>query len=689
MQGTTKKILRFLNGDDKRFIIPVYQRNYDWKVEQCSQLFDDLVDVIKNDRKTHFFGSIISINDIAENFFIIDGQQRLTTVSILLLAICNAVKDGKVESDDLNFSNKVAKKYLIDEYAEFEDKRMKLKTIKRDREAYSQLFKNEKLVKSSDITNNYLYFYNRIINEKELNPDELLIAIDRLEIIDIALRYGEDDPQLIFESINSTGLALSESDKIRNYILMGLSQKQQEEFYENYWNVIEINTNYEVSSFIRNYLTIKTNKIPVIAKVYMVFKNYIKKYGVNVIDVLKEMKEYSETFKTIINADCNLYEVNLSLKRIKHLESTVVYPYLIEVFNYYKEGHLTDSQLTKVCETVESYVGRRIICAYPTNAMNKVFATLHYDCMRLKGNDHGDYVERLIHVLMLKQGVAGIPKDNEVKKHIEELDFYNLQFRNKIYILEKLENGSSKEYIDIYGNDNISIEHIMPQNISKWKKYLGDNANEIHSKWIHKLANLTLTAYNSKYSDLPFEDKKTMKDGFNDSGFRLNRYVAKQDEWKEKQLIERQELLINECIKTWPLYENKFEPEIIEHLEVAIDDEFEFTGTKPLGYSFLGHENVVSTWKDLTIEIIKIIHGTNKSILYRIMENKEELCGWFNNTDKNNHYSFIDEELYVWLNTDTFNKVKLLNSLLPLYEIEPSDLIVTLDIKVDNEDVEK
>lgn len=647
-------------------------------------MFDDLVDVIKNDRDTHFFGSIISINDIGEQFFIIDGQQRLTTTSILLLALCNSVKDGKVESDDINFANKVAKKYLIDEYADVEDKRMKLKTIKRDKEAYSQLFKNEKFVKSSEITNNYFYFYNRITEKKELTPDELLDAIGRLEIIDIALRYGEDDPQLIFESINSTGLALSESDKIRNYILMGLSQKQQEDYYENYWNIIEKNTNYEVSSFIRNYLTIKTNKIPVIAKVYMVFKNYIKTYNLNVIEVLHDMREYSETFKTIIDATTGIFEVDLTLKRIGHLESTVVYPYLLEVFKYHEENKINDKQLIKVCEMIESYVGRRIICSYPTNAMNKVFSTLHYDCLKLKGNDHGDYVERLIHVLMSKQGVAAIPKDFEIIKSIEDWDFYNLQFKNKIYILEKLENGNSKEHISVYGNDNVSIEHVMPQNLSKWKSYLGDNAEEIHKKWIHKLANLTLTAYNSKYSDSSFEDKKNMKDGFKVSGFRLNKFIASQDEWKEKQLFERQELLKKECIKTWPLYDNNFEPEKIEYVSCSVDEEYDFTGTKPTSFIFLGHENKVTSWKELTIEVIQYIHNLNKSVIYRMMENKTDLYGWFQNYAKA-AYSYIDDDVYIWLNTDTFNKIKLLNSLLPFYDIDPSELVVTLDVKVNQD----
>jgi len=614
---------------------------------------------------------------------IVDGQQRLTTISILMVALLNSVKDNKVTASDKLLSERISKKYLIYEFSP-KDKRIKLKTIKKDREAFEQIFKDTNLVKSSNIRTNYEYFYNRIC-EIEITPDELVGAINRLQIIDISLKSGEDDPQLIFESINSTGIGLTEADKVRNYVLMGLKPEEQEYYYEEYWDIIETNTakqsyNDAITYFIRNYLTIKTNKIPSLGKVYATFKSFIKDYALNVLDVLKDMKEYSDYFAIIILANTGIFKVDLSLKRINRLELTVVYPYLLEVFRLYHYNELTDVQLIKVINLVEIYVGRRIICNYPTNAMNNVFATLHYDCNRLKGNDHDDYFERLAYILFNKQGVASMPDDIEIRNSIETWEFYNMQFKNKIYILEKLENGDSKEHINIYDNETISIEHIMPQNLSKWKIYLGDNAEEIYSKWLHKLANLTLTAYNSKYSDSSFEDKKNMKNGFIDSGFKLNKFIACQEEWKEPQLIKRQELLIKECIDTWKLPENKFEPELIEYQRYSIDNEFDFTGTSPLSYSFLGADKKVTSWKEMIADVVSQLHKINKSVIYKIIENKTDLSGWFISEDKTGWVN-IDENIYIWLNNDTFSKIKFINNLLALYDKEPSELVVEINIR--------
>lgn len=683
MQGFMKPLISFLEGSDKRFVIPVYQRNYDWHIGQCGQLYDDLVDVVRCNRDNHFFGSVITVNDIGQHFYVVDGQQRLTTISILMVALLNAVKDNKVTASDKLLSERISKKYLIDEFSP-KDKRIKLKTIKKDREAFEQIFKGTNLVKSSNIRTNYEYFYNRIC-EIEITLDELVGAINRLQIIDISLKSGEDDPQLIFESINSTGIGLTEADKVRNYVLMGLKPAEQEYYYEEYWNIIETNTakqsyNDAITYFIRNYLTIKTNKIPSLGKVYATFKSFIKDYALNVLDVLKDMKEYSDYFAIIILASTGIFKVDLSLKRINRLELTVVYPYLLEVFRLYHYNELTDVQLIKVINLVEIYVGRRIICNYPTNAMNNVFATLHYDCNRLKGNDHDDYFERLAYILFNKQGVASMPDDIEIRNSIETWKFYNMQFKNKIYILEKLENGDSKEHINIYDNETISIEHIMPQNLSKWKIYLGDNAEEIYSKWLHKLANLTLTVYNSKYSDSSFEDKKNMKNGFIDSGFKLNKFIACQEEWKEPQLIKRQELLIKECIDTWKLPENKFEPELIEYQRYSIDNEFDFTGTSPLSYSFLGADKKVTSWKEMIADVVSQLHKINKSVIYKIIENKTDLSGWFISEDKTGWVN-IDENIYIWLNNDTFSKIKFINNLLALYDKEPSELVVEINIR--------
>ena len=277
MKGSETKLVAFMQGSDKRFVIPVYQRNYDWKTENCKQLFDDLKKVIKTQRKSHFFGSIVSVyNPDGENmeFQIIDGQQRLTTISLLLLAMYNLIKNDIVAAEQSNLADKVYRTYLIDEWQD-DDTRIKLKPVKNDRTAFGKLFDDEtEYVKDSNVTINYRYFYERI-QRQELTMDELFEAIRRLEIISITLNQ-DDNPQLIFESLNSTGVALSEGDKIRNFILMGLPTKQQNNFYEKYWNKIEVCTGYEVSAFVRDYLSVKQQSTPSLNKIYFTFKAYVE-----------------------------------------------------------------------------------------------------------------------------------------------------------------------------------------------------------------------------------------------------------------------------------------------------------------------------------------------------------------------------------------------------------------------------
>lgn len=302
MNGNAQKLIKYLDGASKRFIIPVYQRNYDWKMEHCKQLYDDLVKIIRQNRKSHFFGSIVSVQSESgtmEEFLIIDGQQRLTTISLLLLAIYHLLSSGKMVSRDHQLTDKILKKYLIDEYGP-EEKRIKLKPIKNDQKAFGILFdQDEEYIPDSNLTINYRYFYDRI-QHGELDIDELFDAICKLEIINISLNH-EDNPQLIFESLNSTGLSLSEGDKIRNYILMGLPNDQQTKFYEKYWNRIESYTDYDVSSFVRDYLSIKQQSTPNMNSVYPTFKKYVEDAEVADIEpLLKDLLEYAKRYAFLI-----------------------------------------------------------------------------------------------------------------------------------------------------------------------------------------------------------------------------------------------------------------------------------------------------------------------------------------------------------------------------------------------------
>lgn len=539
MKANEKYLIRFLESSDTNFVIPVYQRNYNWKKEQCCQLYNDLIEMINNGYKNHFFGSIVSIyNDIAKGreYLIIDGQQRITTINLLLLAIYNILSENKLKSGVI-IKEKILNQYLINQYSSLENKN-KLKPIKDDRKALERIFLNQDLIDDSNITANYKYFYDRILNE-EISIDDLYSAIERLMIVEIELKNGEDDPQLIFESLNSTGLDLTDADKVRNFILMNESSERQDKLYNIYWNKIENNTNFKVTQFIRDYLTMKENKITNINKIYINFKRYIQNGNIKIEDCLKDMLKFSVYYKQIIKNSFGIKEVDESLKRINKLEVTVAYPFFLEVLDDYHENLINKTDIIEIFSVIETYIFRRILCKVPTNALNKVFMNM---CKEIKKMDNykENYLEILKYILSIKKSSQRFPNDSEFKKYFIQENIYNWKSKNKLYLLERLENYNNNEKVDIENliNDNkLSIEHIMPQKLTTvWKKELGDRHIEIYDKYINTIGNLTLTGYNSSLSNKTFIEKRDMEKGFKESRLKLNKYLSEIDCWNEENI---------------------------------------------------------------------------------------------------------------------------------------------------------
>lgn len=329
MKGDAQPLIKFFDGSDKRFIIPLYQRNYDWKEGNCEQLFQDLMKLHNSDRKSHFFGSIVSsIQSGTEDRFIIDGQQRITTVSLLLIAMVNAKKEGLIEAIDAKLVEKIFKRYLVDEYQE-DERKVKLKPIKKDMQAFDALLYKPKdqYIKESNVTRNYDFFYDKI-TRAGLTLDELFETIKKLEVINIRLDE-DDDPQLIFESLNSTGLDLSEADKIRNYLLMSLAPTEQDNLYTRFWNPIEEFTKYDPSSFVRDYLTMKQGKIGRIDKIYFIFKEYAETADIDRATLLEDMHHYAKIYSQVDNAEVGTAKLNRKLNQLRTLDSTIAYPFFI------------------------------------------------------------------------------------------------------------------------------------------------------------------------------------------------------------------------------------------------------------------------------------------------------------------------------------------------------------------------
>ncbi len=693
MKGSECRLIEYMEGSKKRFIIPVYQRNYDWKIENCKQLYDDLIKIIKNKRKSHFFGSLVSVYEPSgrnTEFLVIDGQQRLTTVSLLLLAMYNLIQSDVVKPIDKYLDKQIYEDFLVDKYQP-EETRIKLKPVKNDQEAFGKLFNDvDEYIRESNLTTNYNYFYERI-QKQEITIDELFDAICRLEIINITLN-NEDNPQLIFESLNSTGLDLSEGDKIRNFILMGLSSKEQDEYYDKYWNRIEVCTKYDVSSFVRDYLSIKQLKIPSQNKIYISFKEYVNSKSIEVEDLLKDLLSYAKRYEILLSGGTKNKALDACIYRLNKLETAVTRPFFLEVLRLCDENKLDMSQVAEIFLITENYVFRRTICDLPANALSKIFYTLHREITRYEGNDAG-YVEKFKYALLSKKERARFPNDDEFSERFTERPVYQMNSKNKVYIMERLENYSTAEDKDVYGHcddGTYSIEHIMPQHLTPaWIKALGDDYEKIHETWLHRIANLTLTAYNSKYSNSTFEEKKSMKNGFEDSGIRMNTYIAKKDKWTLAELEERSQYLMGRALEIWAAPTSKFKPAKKQMDSFTLDDDASLSGRLITSFSYKSTEQPVSSWVEMFQKVLQILYAEDRSIIIKLAVSTEDNVARHFTTNESDFKKSVEigDGIFVWTNSSTQSKISVLNRVFELYDADPSDLVFYL--RDENESVDK
>ena len=691
MKGDAQPLIKFFDGSDKRFIIPLYQRNYDWKEDNCEQLFQDLIKLNNSDRKSHFFGSIVSsIQSGTEDRYIIDGQQRITTVSLMLIAMVNAKKEGLIEADDAKLVEKIFKRYLVDEYQE-DERKVKLKPIKKDMQAFDALLYKPKdqYIKESNVTRNYDFFFDKIIN-CGLTLDELFETIKKLEVINIRLDE-DDDPQLIFESLNSTGLDLSEADKIRNYLLMSLAPSEQDNLYSRFWNPIEEFTKYDPSSFVRDYLTMKQGKIGRIDRIYFIFKEYAENTGVSRAALLEDMHHYARIYSQIDNAQVGTDKLNRKLNQLRTLDSTIAYPYFMAFFDYTSKEGLSENEIYKVIDVVEAYWARRIICNLPSNALNKVFATLHRDVMNhiSKAGNEPSYIDVLTYVL-LKKGLSSVfPTDEEVAGDFISRQVYKMPANQRMFILERMENRDNNERHDVVKElteKNITIEHIMPQTLSdEWKTALGDEWERIHQQYLHTMANLTLTGYNSQYSNLTFIKKRDMEKGFKDSAFRLNNYVKSCEQWTEVELKQRQLELLQVFMNLWPMPATSFEVTKQEAESASLDEEdFEFTGKKLQAYILHGVRYTVNTWKEMLVQVCGHLLLEKRSTLEWLCAN--EKSGF--HTMPESWRRELAPNMYVWTDNSTATKISILNGMFAECNIPTSELVFEFRSDQEGEDEE-
>lgn len=552
MDARKGNIYEILNGN-KQFLIPVYQRYYSWDLEQCRRLWNDIVDMQKKGKVGHFVGSIVNIAEQAmptgvQKYMIIDGQQRMTTLTLLLLALRDyAIKNP--EDKTIN-ARRIDNMLLKNEY-EVGDERYKLLLTETDRDILMKLVDEKPIAEDtkSKLLDNYHFFVGKIA-DRELAPAEIYESIGKLQIVNITLDRTVDDAQAIFESLNSTGKELSESDLIRNYVLMGLEPAEQIYVYEYLWRPMELLFVYETQGsimdrFFRDYLTMKLTRIPKQGRVYEEFKLYHLNCEFGTIrELCQDLLTYSKYYTDIVFKRSSNPMLKSLYEDIIDLRMEVSYPFLLKVHNDFAEHVISQDELMQIIRLCISYVFRRSICDVPPNSLNKTFATLRNE---IRTND---YLNSIKAFFVLQDGYKEFPNDERFTTAFMTRDVYNMRSRN--FILRQLENFGNKAPICI---ENYTIEHIMPQNRNlspEWQEMLGPNWKDVQKTYLHTIGNLTLTAYNSEMSDHPFLTKIDMEGGFKESALRLNSFVVKQSQWTEESIKERACILADKAKQIWP-----------------------------------------------------------------------------------------------------------------------------------------
>ncbi|GAA9126721.1 DUF262 and DUF1524 domain-containing protein [Helicobacter pylori] len=603
MEADATTLLEFIKENQKnQLVIPIYQRVYSWEKEQCKQLWDDIIKIGGNDKMDgHFIGSILYVLDRITHsnnaLLIIDDQQRLTTITLLLTALRNHLSDEVKRKE-------IEDHYLINSDKDG-DKKFRLILSESDKDTLLSLIDKDKRKPSEPslkIVENFKLFEEWVSKNTD-KLETIFKGLEKLMIVEIALEKGKDDPQLIFESMNSKGIELTQTDLIRNYIVMETEIEKQEGFYNKYWRAMEedFKQNEKLfDKFVRHYLTIKTREIPNINKVYVALKDYRQKEGIGIEDLLKDLQKYCGYFCQIVFKKEDDKDLNKALGFLVDLEMDVIYPLLLELYSDYSEGVLSQKDFISIIALIESYICRRAVCGLGTNSLNKVFPFVTKKINKVQ------YLENIKAHFLLLETTRKFPKDSEFKDSFITKELYG---SNKIeYILKRLEIFDTEEPVNTKG---LTIEHIMPQELTEeWERDLGENFQEIHNKYLHTIGNLTLTGYNSEYSNRSFQEKRYMEKGFKQSPLRLNQSLKGFESFGEEEIKKRANDLADWALKIWTY--PKLDAETLEKYKPKKEKEVYDLNS----YKFGSHSR----------ELFDILSKEIKALDERITEKFNKMC---------------------------------------------------------------
>ncbi|GAA7054031.1 DUF262 and DUF1524 domain-containing protein [Helicobacter pylori] len=549
MEAYATSLLNFIKDNQKnQLVIPIYQRLYSWEKEQCKQLWDDIIKIGGDDKMNgHFIGSILYVLDgithSDNTLLIIDGQQRLTTITLLLIALRDRLND-EYEFLEKFSHQKIQNDYLINSDKDG-DKKFRLILSESDKDTLLSLIDKDRRKPSepsSKIVENFKLFEEWVSKNTD-KLETIFKGLEKLMIVEIALER-KDDPQLIFESMNSKGIELTQTDLIRNYIVMETEIEKQEGFYNKYWRAMEENFKQNkkwFNQFVRHYLTIKTREIPNINKVYVAFKRYQQERGIETEVLLQDLQKYCGYFCRIVFKKEADKDLNKALGFLVDLEMDVIYPLLLELYSDYSDGVLSKDDFRRSIALIESYICRRAVCNLGTNSLNKVFPSF---TRHIQKDEYFKSLKAHFGYLTEKQR---FPNNDEFKDRFITIDFYN--FKKKKYFFERLENFDRKERVYTH---EYTVEHIMPKKLTEeWERDLGENFQEIHDKYLHTIGNLTLTGYNPEYNNKSFQEKQGMEKGFKDSPLRLNQSLRDLESFGEEEIKKRANDLADLALKIW------------------------------------------------------------------------------------------------------------------------------------------
>ncbi len=563
MKASEAKFLDFLKRAPQ-FVIPIYQRTYSWTDKECRQLWDDILRCGSSDSiGVHFVGSIVYIESGLSQvvhqapLLVIDGQQRLTTVTLLIAALAEA--EGDPEPME-GFSADMLRGYYLLNPLERGERKFKLLLSQTDKGSLTAIVGGleQPQEPSLRITENFELFRSLLKGCKG-DLASVCNGLAKLVVVDIALNRDQDNPQLIFESMNSTGKELSQADLIRNFILMGLEPDLQSRLYEQFWRPMEVDFGQEAygthfDAFMRYYLTVKTGDIPNINAVYEKFKLHARTSRGSDSDdndhverLVRDIRDYARHFCAIALGKEPDADLSHAFDDLRELRVDVAYPFLLELYHDYKSDALSKADLLECVRLIESYVFRRAICTIPTNSLNLTFATFG------KALKKDRYLESIqAHFLQLPS-YRRFPSDEEFHREIQHRDLYN--FRSRSYWLRRLENHGRRERVTV---GEYTIEHILPQNVElspKWQEALGTDWKRVQQEWLHTLGNLTLTAYNADYSDRYYTEKRDMpsapEKGLKQSPLKLNQGLSVLEIWDESAIQLRAARLADLALTVW------------------------------------------------------------------------------------------------------------------------------------------